>query len=146
MGCSGVDSECRGCSEVHSDHMHCHCLHTAGKRKRDFLFEKFQISECAGSFGAWRHAHRVPPTGDKVLPTAAWGHLQVRLDVPALISCGSWYSRHPSQARQWSRRVAAVGLSKVCSAAGLGELLGSEMIRGATAAGCISGPVQVWSM
>lgn len=149
MGCSGRDSECRGCSEVHSDRtwLRHHGLHSAAKRKRDFfLFEKFQSSECAGSFGAGRHAHRVPPIGDKVLPTTAWGHLQVGPGIPALISCGSWDSRHPDQGRPtfaavsqgWiGRRVAGVGLSNVCSASGLGVLPGSEMIRGADVAGCI---------
>lgn len=117
------------------------------------IFNFFLFIDCAGSFGVWRPTHRVPPTGDKVLPTVC--HLHVGRGVPALISSGSWDSLHPGHGRwtsiavnqRWiGREVAGVGLSNVWSAAGLGALLISEMIRGATVAGCIFGPVQVWSV
>lgn len=85
-----------------------------------------------------RHTHRVPPIVNEVLPTVAWGHLQVGTSVLAVVSCGSWDSRHPSHGwhtftaiDQWGLGVlvADEGLSNVCSAAGLGALLQSERIR-----------------
>lgn len=85
-----------------------------------------------------RHTHRVPPIGNEVLPTVAWGHLQVGTAVRAVVSCGSWDSRHPSHGRhtftaidQWGLGglVADEGRSNVCGAAGLAMLLQSERIR-----------------
>lgn len=81
---------------------------------------------------ALRHTHQVPPIGNEVLPTVAWGHLQVGTAVRAVVSCGSWDSRHPSHGRltftaigHWDLGglVAHEGRSNVCSAAGLAVFL-----------------------
>lgn len=120
------------------------------KGKEIFNWRKFQSSHCSGWLWAWRHTHRVRPSRDKVLPTAAWRHLQVGT---AIISCGSWDFRHPSQdlhtftaIQIWISAgvVADERPSHVWSAAGLGMLLRSEMVRDTNVVGCIFDPVWVW--